>query len=319
MGVTTAAHPSLPENCPKSPLDIGYNSAILVPMTTTAQKKTYPTLAEIVREETDGGRLIVRFYLGVASGALDGFEACHRAAAARQVHKLAPHLVEEYLAKYAGAPCDHGKKARKGRRRARPAPAKLYPDRVKLEDLHDCPVHMAPGASVFQRRLALAIQKETGNGAEIIDFMIDVMCGDIPGFKACHRIEAAREMAGYIIRDEERSTARIPWPADPFESARPPNRNRPPNKGKARGANLRHSGESRNPEWRGRGCGNPARTQRGRRSRSLIRRYRGHRNRRSRLPLRRSREGGNPSRPRRGANQGHQARAHQRWPERRSP
>ena len=204
-------------------------------MTTTAQKKTYPTLAEIVREETDGGRLIVRFYLGVASGALDGFEACHRAAAARQVHKLAPHLVEEYLAKYAGAPCDHGKKAkngRKGRRRPRPAPAKLYPDRVKLEDLHDCPVHMAPGASVFQRRLALAIQKETGNGAEIIDFMIDVMCGDIPGFKACHRIEAAREMAGYIIRDEERSTARIPWPADPFEAARPPNRNRPPTKAK---------------------------------------------------------------------------------------
>ena len=235
MGVTTAAQPSLPENCPKLPLDIGYNSAILVPMTTTTQKKTYPTLAEIVREETDGGRLIVRFYLGVASGALDGFEACHRAAAARQVHRLAPHLVEEYLAKYAGAPCDHGKKAkngRKGRRRARPSPAKLYPDRVKLEDLHDCPVHMAPGASVFQRRLALAIQKETGNGAEIIDFMIDVMCGDIPGFKACHRIEAAKEMAGYIIRDEERSTARIPWPADPFESARPPNRNRPPTKAK---------------------------------------------------------------------------------------
>ena len=201
-------------------------------MTTTAQKKSYPTLAEIVREETDGGRLIVRFYLGVASSALDGFEACHRAAAARQVHQLAPHLVEEYLAKYAGAPCDHGKKARKGRRRARPSPAKLYPDRVKLEDLHDCPVHMAPGSSVFQRRLALAIQKETGNGAEIIDFMIDVMCGDIPGFKACHRIEAAREMAGYIIRDEERSTARIPWPADPFESARPPNRNRPPTKAK---------------------------------------------------------------------------------------
>ncbi len=68
-----------------------------------------PTLADIVRQETDNGRTIVRFYLDVASGKLDdeGFEVCHRLEAAEQVHAIAPGLVSEYIAQLTGLECNH--------------------------------------------------------------------------------------------------------------------------------------------------------------------------------------------------------------------
>ncbi len=68
-----------------------------------------PTLADIVRQETDNGRTIVRFYLDVASGKLDddGFEVCHRLEAAEQIHAIAPGLVSEYIAQLTGLECNH--------------------------------------------------------------------------------------------------------------------------------------------------------------------------------------------------------------------
>ena len=64
-----------------------------------AKQTEPPSLADIVRQETDNGRTIVRFYLDVASGKLDdeGFEVCHRLEAAEQVHAIAPGLVSEYI------------------------------------------------------------------------------------------------------------------------------------------------------------------------------------------------------------------------------
>ena len=57
---------------------------------TESQTKTEeqpPTLAEIIREVTNNGRTIINFLEDAMDGKLDGFEPCHRIAAARELAK----------------------------------------------------------------------------------------------------------------------------------------------------------------------------------------------------------------------------------------
>ena len=149
----------------------------------------YPSLAEIVRQETDGGRLIVQFYLGVAYGDIEGFRDHHRAAAARRIDKIAPDLVKEYLHKYHNAECrDYYARS-------------LFPmGRIEpMQTEQSEPVQRGPNA--FQRRLRQHVRNETADGRNIVVFLIGVMDGTITGFKPHHRLEAARELASYITTD----------------------------------------------------------------------------------------------------------------------
>ena len=166
-------------------------------MSATTQQK-YPALADIVREETQGGRQIVRFYMHVADGTLDDFQDRHRMTAARRLDKIAPGLVDEYLRKYAGS-------TRRGR--ALSSTVK----RAQAEG-HD---HAPRPISVFQRRLATVARDETGDGKAIVDFISDVMYGTITGFKPYHRLEAATELAGYILHDESYISTPTPWFPNP--------------------------------------------------------------------------------------------------------
>ena len=73
-------------------------------------KQTEPrSLADIVREKTNDGKVIVDFYLDVVRGKLDdeGFEVCHRLEAAEQLQAVAPGLVSEYIAQLTGVECGH--------------------------------------------------------------------------------------------------------------------------------------------------------------------------------------------------------------------
>ena len=57
---------------------------------TESQTKTEeqpPTLAEIIREVTNNGQTIIDFFHDAMKGRLDGFEPCHRIAAARELAK----------------------------------------------------------------------------------------------------------------------------------------------------------------------------------------------------------------------------------------
>ena len=54
---------------------------------TTAEQRKPPTLADIVREKTDDGRLIIDFFLDVMEARVEGAELCHRIDAARQLVK----------------------------------------------------------------------------------------------------------------------------------------------------------------------------------------------------------------------------------------
>ena len=163
-------------------------------MSASATQQKYPALADIVREETEGGRQIVRFYMRVADGTLDDFQDRHRMTAARRLDKIAPGLVDEYLRKYAGST-----------RRGRALQSAVKRAQAGGGD------HTPRPISVFQRRLATVARNETGDGEAIVHFISDVMYGTITGFKPYHRLEAATELAGYILHDESYTPTPTPW------------------------------------------------------------------------------------------------------------
>ena len=163
-------------------------------MSAIAQRKN-PTLAEIVRQETDGGRTIVQFYIRVADGTLDGFRDHHRMAAARRLDKIAPDLVREYLHKF------HNAQVRESMR------GSLFP-MGRMESMEK-PGRCEPvprGPNRFQRRLAQLVRKETGDGRTIFNFLNGVMHGTLTGFQPYHRLEASRELSNCLTLTPSPST-----------------------------------------------------------------------------------------------------------------
>ena len=114
--------------------------------------------------------------------------------AARRLDKIAPGLVDEYLRKHAGST-----------RRGRALSSTVKRAQAGGRD------HAPRPISVFQRRLAAVARDETGDGRAIVDFIADVMYGTITGFKPYHRLEAATELAAYILHDESYLPTPTPW------------------------------------------------------------------------------------------------------------
>ena len=130
------------------------------PQTKTEQP---PTLAEIVLEETDNGREIIRFFLDVMRNRVEDAKLCHRIQAARELAKLGSKEAEEFLK--AVTQSGNGR-----------APAR------------------ASGKSPRNDELADIIKQETSDGRDIVRFLVDVMHGNLNGFKPHHRLAAAKEL-----------------------------------------------------------------------------------------------------------------------------
>ena len=174
-----------------------------------------PTLADIVRQETDNGRTIVRFYLDVASGKLDdeGFEVCHRMEAAEQVHAIAPGLVSEYIAQLTGLECNHAIR----RRRTRDADCRPRADRdpvptrsstrARHEALEYLASALAAPSLAADPRVAGIVRGSTDQGKTVVSFLLHVMHGVVRGFRPRQRVQAASELLGHIARDELRADA----------------------------------------------------------------------------------------------------------------
>ena len=127
-----------------------------------------PSLADIVREETEDGRLIVRFLIDVMQGLLEQSKPCHRLDAARQLLTLGFLQAQSFIdANTPAAPT-----------RKNSAPSAL--SAVKPSPLH--------------QELAALIREETDNGRTTVRFLVDVMQGNIPDFKPHHRLSAAKEL-----------------------------------------------------------------------------------------------------------------------------
>ena len=132
----------------------------------TPQEDTQPSIAEIVREETGDGRLIVRFLIDLMQGSPADAKPCHRLDAARQLLNLGWAPARAFLAAHSPA-----------------ARQRTSPSTVPHSDV--VPLH---------QDLAALICEETDNGRSAVRFLVDVMQGNLQDFKPHHRLSAAREL-----------------------------------------------------------------------------------------------------------------------------
>ena len=186
------------------------------------KRKGPPTLAGIVRNKTNHGKVIVDFYLDVVQGNLDheGFDVCHRIEAAEQLHAIAPGLVAEYLSKLTGMECSHAIKLKRTRDldcRARQERAPLSTHdtpHARHEALEYLASALAAPSLADDHRVAGIVRASTDHGKTVVSYLLHVMYGTVRGFTPRNRVQAACELLGHIARDElSRSGALAPSPS----------------------------------------------------------------------------------------------------------
>ena len=120
-------------------------------------------LADIIREETDDGRQIVRFLIDIMQGQIDDSKPCHRLDAARQLLNLGFHGAQAVIQSVP--------QSTNGR-----APSR------------------ATSVSRFDQGIADIVKLETSDGRDAVRFLVDVMQGSLQDFKPHHRLAAAKEL-----------------------------------------------------------------------------------------------------------------------------
>ena len=171
---------------------------------TTTERKP-PTIADIVREKTGDGALIIDFFTDVMTGRIEGAELCHRIDAAKQLVKYGSKDAAEFIAKYKGVPCGHSTRGRPNQ--ADPCPAE---ERSLVDVTLNAPPTLTRDfltvlSGIDEFLMARLIRAQTADGDTIIEFLDDVMQDRTDGFKTHHRIAAAKELIVHIIRDEQPS------------------------------------------------------------------------------------------------------------------
>ena len=200
-------------------------SATTTHTTKTTERKP-PTIADIVREKTGDGALIIDFFTDVMTGRIDGAELCHRIDAAKQLVKYGSKDAAEFLAKYKGVPCGHSINGRPD-----PADPCSAPDRSLVAVTLNAPptltrdfLNVLSGIDEFL--MTRLIRAQTADGVTIIEFLDDVMQDRTDGFKTHHRIAAAKELIVHIIRDEQPSHTPSPSTGEGWGEGDCPRRSR---------------------------------------------------------------------------------------------
>ncbi len=122
-----------------------------------------PTLADIVREVTDDGRLIVQFLFDMMQGKIEESTPWHQLEASRQLAKLGFNEAQTVIQSASRSARVHAPS---------PTPSNSGPD----------------------QELANIIKQETSDGKDIVRFLVDVMHGNLHNFKPCHRVASAKEL-----------------------------------------------------------------------------------------------------------------------------
>ena len=169
---------------------------------TTTERKP-PTIADIVREKTGDGALIIDFFTDVMTGRIEGAELCHRIDAAKQLVKYGSKDAAEFLAKYKGVPCGHSINGRPD-----PADPCTAEERSLVAVTLNAPPTLTRDfltvlSGIDEFLMARLIRAQTADGVTIIEFLDDVMQDRTDGFKTHHRIAAAKELIVHIVRDEQ--------------------------------------------------------------------------------------------------------------------
>ena len=173
--------------------------------TTETTERKPPTIADIVREKTGDGALIIDFFTDVMTGRIEGAELCHRIDAAKQLVKYGSKDAAEFLAKYKGVPCGHSINGRPNQ--ADPCSAE---ERTLVEVTLNAPATLTRDfltvlSGIDEFLMARLIRAQTADGVTVIEFLDDVMQDRSDGFKTHHRIAAAKELIVHIVRDEQPS------------------------------------------------------------------------------------------------------------------
>ena len=180
---------------------------------TTTERKP-PTIADIVREKTGDGALIIDFFTDVMTGRIEGAELCHRIDAAKQLVKYGSKDAAEFIAKYKGVPCGHSINGRPD-----PADPCSAAERSLVAVTLNAPPTLTRDfltvlSGIDEFLMARLIRAQTVDGVTIIEFLDDVMQDRTEGFKTHHRIAAAKELIVHIVRDEHPApTPREPEPS----------------------------------------------------------------------------------------------------------
>ena len=173
--------------------------------TTETTERKPPTIADIVREKTGDGRLIIDFFTDVMTGRIEGAQLCHRIDAAKQLVKYGSKDAAEFLAKYKGVPCGHSINGR---------PNQADPCTTEERSLVAVTLNAPPTltrdfltvlSGIDEFLMARLIRAQTADGVTIIEFLDDVMQDRTDGFRTHHRIAAAKELIVHIVRDEQPS------------------------------------------------------------------------------------------------------------------
>ena len=169
---------------------------------TTTERKP-PTIADIVREKTGDGALIIDFFTDVMTGRIEGAQLCHRIDAAKQLVKYGSKDAAEFLAKYKGVPCGHSINGRPD-----PADPCSAEERSLVAVTLNAPPTLTRDfltvlSGIDEFLMARLIRAQTADGVTIIEFLDDVMQDRNDGFKTHHRIAAAKELIVHIVRDEQ--------------------------------------------------------------------------------------------------------------------
>ena len=145
------------------------------------------SLADIIAQETEDGRLIVQFLVSAMEGELTDFQPCHRIDAARLLVKLGFDQAQ--------AAIDRANAQRAAQRtdtqRAQQRDSRSHPQ-AQSQRQAESESHSA--AQRVRAQLAQIVREETDDGRIAIRFLIDAMQGEFPDFKPCHRLSAAKEL-----------------------------------------------------------------------------------------------------------------------------
>ena len=152
-------------------------------------------LADIIAQETRDGRLIVRFLVSAMDGELPDFQPCHRIDAARLLVKLGFDQAQTVIDRAHAA------------QRARQRESRSQPQQRQSES--------QSAAHRVRSELAQIVREETDDGRIAVRFLVNVMQGDLPDFKPCHRLSAAKELL-------QRGFDYVPDDADTNETAAEP-------------------------------------------------------------------------------------------------
>ncbi len=188
-----------------------------VPIPEPIEERKPPTIADIVRQKTDGGAMIIDFFTDVMTGRVDDARLCHRIDAAKQLVKYGHKDAAGFIADHGDEPCDHCESRKRGPRSPKgtyQTPGVLHAQAITYDFLNLLTEDFLTVLSAVDEDLMIMlVRAQTAHGETVVEFLNSVMSNRVEGFKAHHRIAAARELISHIIRDEQRS--HTPCPSTP--------------------------------------------------------------------------------------------------------